>query len=104
MMKVDIADGFYRVGLAPEDVPSPGVCLPSGPDPHDKNHPRCLLSSFRWARDGVRIVHRLQDSLQDMAKLHLIWCQTIIGVIDPTPGVFNENAVLEVPLGDETRR
>ena len=32
MMKVDIADGFYRVGLAPEDVPSPGVCLPPGRD------------------------------------------------------------------------
>ena len=32
MMKVDIADGFYRVGLAPEDVPSIGVCLPPGPD------------------------------------------------------------------------
>ena len=31
-MKVDIADGFYRVGLAPEDVPSLGVCLPPGPD------------------------------------------------------------------------
>ena len=32
MMKVDIADGFYRVGLAPEDVPSLGVCTPPGPD------------------------------------------------------------------------
>ena len=32
MMKVDIADGFYRVGLAPEDVLSLGVCLPPGPD------------------------------------------------------------------------
>ena len=32
MMKVDIADGFYCVGLAPEDVPSLGVCLPPGPD------------------------------------------------------------------------
>ena len=32
MMKVDIADGFYHVGLAPEDVPSLGVCLPPGPD------------------------------------------------------------------------
>ena len=31
-MKVDIADGFYRVGLAPEDVPSLGVCLPPGTD------------------------------------------------------------------------
>ena len=32
MMRVDIADGFYRVVLAPEDVPSLGVCLPPGPD------------------------------------------------------------------------
>ena len=32
MMRVDIADGFYRVGLAPEDVPSLGVCLHLGPD------------------------------------------------------------------------
>ena len=32
MMKVDIADYFYRVGLAPEDVPSLGVCIPPGPD------------------------------------------------------------------------
>ena len=32
MMKVDIADGFYRVGLAPENVPSLGFCLPPGPD------------------------------------------------------------------------
>ena len=32
MMKVDIADGFYCVGLAPEDVPSLGVCLPPGPE------------------------------------------------------------------------
>ena len=31
-MKVDIADGFYRVGLAPEDIPSLGVFLPPGPD------------------------------------------------------------------------
>ena len=31
-MKVDIADGFYCVGLAPEDVPSLGVFLPPGPD------------------------------------------------------------------------
>ena len=28
MMKVDITDGFYCVGLVPEDVPSLGVCLP----------------------------------------------------------------------------
>ena len=32
MMKVDIADGFYRVGLATKDVPSLGVCLPPEPD------------------------------------------------------------------------
>ena len=32
MIKVDITDGFYCVGLAPEDVPSLGVCLPPGPD------------------------------------------------------------------------
>ena len=32
MMKVDIAYGYYRVGLAPEDVRSLGVCLPPGPD------------------------------------------------------------------------
>ena len=32
MMKVDITDNFYCVGLAPEDVPSLGVCLPPGPD------------------------------------------------------------------------
>ena len=32
MMKVDIADGFYSMGLAPEDVPSLGVCLPLGTD------------------------------------------------------------------------
>ena len=32
MMKVDIADGFYRVGLDPEDVPSLGVYPPPGPD------------------------------------------------------------------------
>ena len=32
MMKVDIADGFYCVGLAPEDVTSLGVFLPPGPD------------------------------------------------------------------------
>ena len=32
MMKVDIADGFYHVGLAPEDVPSLGACIPPGPD------------------------------------------------------------------------
>ena len=32
MIKVDIADVFYRVGLAPEDVPSLGLCLPPGPD------------------------------------------------------------------------
>ena len=32
MMKVDITDGFYRVGLAPEDVPFLGVCLPPGTD------------------------------------------------------------------------
>ena len=31
MMKVDIGDGFYRVGMAPEDVPSLGLCLPPGP-------------------------------------------------------------------------
>ena len=32
MMKIDIADGFYGVGLAPENVPSLGVCLPPGTD------------------------------------------------------------------------
>ena len=32
IIKVDIADGFYCVGLAPEDVPSLGSCLPTGPD------------------------------------------------------------------------
>ena len=32
MMKVDIADGFYCMGLALEDVPSLGVFLPPGPD------------------------------------------------------------------------
>ena len=31
-MKVDIADGIYCVGLAPEGVPSIGVCLPPGTD------------------------------------------------------------------------
>ena len=32
MIKVDIVDGFYRVSLVPEDVPSLGVYLPPGPD------------------------------------------------------------------------
>ena len=32
MMNVDITDGFYCVGLDPEDVPSLGVCLPPGTD------------------------------------------------------------------------
>ena len=32
MMKVYIADSFYSVGLAPEDLPSLGVCLPPVPD------------------------------------------------------------------------
>ena len=32
MIKVDIADGFYCVGLAPKGVPSLWVCLPPGPD------------------------------------------------------------------------
>ena len=32
MMKVDIAGGFYRVGLDLEDIPSLWVCLPPGPD------------------------------------------------------------------------
>ena len=32
MMKVDIADGFYRVGMAPEEVPSLGLHLSPGPD------------------------------------------------------------------------
>ena len=32
MIKVDISDGCYCVGLAPEGVPSLGVCLPPGPD------------------------------------------------------------------------
>lgn len=49
---------------------------------------------------GVRIVHTLQDSLQGMAKLHLIRCQTTSGFIDPTLGVVNDNEVLAVPLGD----
>ena len=32
ILKVDITYGFYCVGLAPEDVPSLGVCLPPGLD------------------------------------------------------------------------
>ena len=32
MMKLDIADGFYRVGMAPEDVLYLGVYPPLGPD------------------------------------------------------------------------
>ena len=32
MMKVDIVDGFYCVGLTLEDVPSLGVCLSPGTD------------------------------------------------------------------------
>ena len=32
MMKVDIAEGFYHVGLSPQDAPSLGVCLPPGMD------------------------------------------------------------------------
>ena len=32
MMKVDITDGFYCVGLAPEDVTYLGVYLPPGTD------------------------------------------------------------------------
>ena len=31
MIKVDILDGFYRVSLVPEDVPSLGIFLPPGP-------------------------------------------------------------------------
>ena len=38
MMKVDIADGFYLVGLAPEDVPSLGVCLPPVLDGKNFSH------------------------------------------------------------------
>ena len=32
MMKVDISDGFCCMGLAPEEVPCLGVCLPPVPD------------------------------------------------------------------------
>ena len=32
MMKVDIAEGFYCMGVAPEDLPSLRLCLSPGPD------------------------------------------------------------------------
>ena len=32
MIKVDIADGFYRLWAAPQDIPTLGVAFPSGPD------------------------------------------------------------------------
>ena len=32
MMEVDTTDGFYRLGLSPEDVPYLWVCLPLSPD------------------------------------------------------------------------
>jgi hypothetical protein len=32
MLKVDISDGFYRVYVAPRDVPKLGVAFPAGPD------------------------------------------------------------------------
>jgi hypothetical protein len=32
MCKVDIADGFYRLHLSPEDIPSLGVAFPPAPD------------------------------------------------------------------------
>ena len=38
IIKVDIADGFYHVGLAPGDIPSLGVCLPPGPDDKNSSH------------------------------------------------------------------
>ena len=30
MLKADISDGFYRIGLRPEDAPKLGLILPSG--------------------------------------------------------------------------
>ena len=31
MLKVDVADGFYRVYVAPRDVPKLGVAFPAAP-------------------------------------------------------------------------
>ena len=30
LLKVDVSDGFYRIGLRPEDAPKLGLILPSG--------------------------------------------------------------------------
>ena len=32
LIKVDISDGFYRIGVRPEDVPKLGVAFPTDPD------------------------------------------------------------------------
>ena len=32
LLKADVSDGFYRIGLHPEDAPNLGLILPSGAD------------------------------------------------------------------------
>ena len=32
MVKADVSDGFYRIGIRPEDAPKLGLIFPSGAD------------------------------------------------------------------------
>ena len=32
MLKVDVSDGFYHIGIRPEDAPKLGLIFPSGSD------------------------------------------------------------------------
>lgn len=53
LIKIDIADGFYHIGVRPQDVPKLGVAFPSGPD-------KPLLAR--------RLPHYIADGLDELSS------------------------------------
>ena len=88
LLKAEVSDGFYRIGLRPEDAPNLGLIFPSGADEDpmvvihltfsmgSKNSPRLLSTATETVSDLANkslrsnqqsIPHKLDDLSESVA-------------------------------------
>ena len=96
LMKVDLSDGFYRVGLAPEDIPKLGVVFPTNPE-DDPLVALPLVLPMGW-KNSPPIFSTATETIADLAN-HAIRTQTPILSMHPLDNLaaLQDQAILQHP-------
>jgi hypothetical protein len=70
MTKTDLSDGFYGVGVEPDDVPKLGVIFPSRPGQNEPLMALPLVLPMGW-KNSPPIFSTATETIADLANTHL---------------------------------